>query len=124
MGRKKRQKCSALPQVLIGPHDLKAIDEILTAYVAYLRNHEYLLPHMGKKIQAFEDLRTRIVSLRRGGEGGETLLSLDDLEAMRQALFAFVQIIRRIVPPSPERDATLKSVNGLRQHLEQGFSSK
>ena len=31
------------------------------------------------------------------------------------------QALRRIVPPSPERDDTLKRVKLLRQHLEKGL---
>jgi hypothetical protein len=63
-------------------------------------------------------MRTRIQLLRLGGDGKQEPISRDDLHILREAMLTFAHLTRRLVPPSPERDETLKSIGRLRKHLE------
>jgi hypothetical protein len=65
-----------------------------------------------------EEMRTRIQLLRLGGDGKQEPISRDDLHILREAMLTFAHLTRRLVPPSPERDETLKSIGRLRKHLE------
>ncbi len=46
------------------------------------------------------------------------MVSKDDILVIREAMLTFVQVTRRLVPQSHERDETLKRVGLLRKHLE------
>jgi hypothetical protein len=109
---------NAFIQLPIGPHDLLALENILSGNIGYLRNTASLSEQTVTKIGQLEKMKTRIQQLRLGGEGERESVSRDDVLVLRTAMQTFVQLTRRLVPPSPERDETLKRVGLLRNHLE------
>ncbi len=121
--RKGKKQTGTLLSIPINPHDLKALEDILHGYSAYLRNNGPVTPKMTQKIQRLEDIRGRIVFLRQGGEGVAATVSRDEIQTICEAMFAFVKIIRRTVPQSFTRDDTLRRVNLLRKSLQEERSS-
>lgn len=120
MKKRRRNKSSQgkVPQVPIGPNDLEAIETILSGTMNYFRNSIPFSSQTATKIHVLEDLHQRIQFLRHSGDGTIILISQEDFLLIREAIQTFVQLIRRLVPSSPERDETLKRVNRLRRHLE------
>jgi hypothetical protein len=108
----------SIPLLPLGFHDLQAIENILSGNIGYLRNMTPLASQTVTRIQMLEDIRARIQLLRFGGDGKTTMVSEGDILVIREAMLTFVQVTRRLVPQSPERDETLKRVGLLRKHLE------
>jgi hypothetical protein len=111
----------ALPQIPLASGDLEVIGDILGGNIAYLRNNAPLSSQTVTRIQELEKIRVCILVLQYKGDGQRVEVSRDDLLIIRAAMITFVQLTRRIVPQSPERDETLKRVNLLRKHLEKGL---
>ena len=95
-----------------------ALENILSGNIGYLRTTASLSTQTVAKIQQLEEMKTRIQLLRLGGDGEQEPVSRNDLFLLRDAMLTFVQLTRRLVPPSPERDETLKRVGRLRTYLE------
>lgn len=123
MKKKKKGPEGIRPQIPIGPQDLLAIENILSGNIGYLRNAASLSPRNVIKIRQLEDIRTRIQFLRLGGDGEIAPVSRNDILVIREAMLTFVQVMRRIVPPSSERDETLRCVDLLRKYLEKMMTS-
>jgi hypothetical protein len=105
-------------QLPLGPHDLLALENILSGNIGYLRNASSFSEQTVTKIDQLEEMKRRIQQLRLEGEGGRVSVSRADIRVLRDAMLTFVQLTRRRVPPSFERDEALKGVGMLRKHLE------
>jgi hypothetical protein len=112
-----------LPRVPLHPHDRDAISNILQGYIGFLRNTPPLTGQKMKQMRELDDVRRRILSLDSNGEH-HVYVTVDDVQTLLDAMRFFVQMIRRIVPKSLERDATLETVERLRAYLQSSLPVK
>jgi hypothetical protein len=113
-----------LPQVELAANDIKTVDDILRGNIGYLRNNAKLTRQTLKRIQELEDLRGRLLFLRRGGEQSAVLVTVNDIRCIHEAMRTFVKLTRQLVPQSQERDETLGAVSRLRKYIEQQLLSR
>ncbi|QBD80806.1 hypothetical protein EPA93_34495 [Ktedonosporobacter rubrisoli] len=107
-----------LPTISLNQRELQAINAIIEGYLPHLRRK---LPYPYKTIKLLDDVRRKLAPALKPGAfpAGEALaLSLEELQAIGIALQGFVALIYKIIPHSPERNATLEDLNKLRAAIE------
>lgn len=98
--------------------DLKAIEDVLKGYLAYVRNTMPAGSKREQRVRILQRLHERVVHLLAKGEGA-LLFSVDELVALKEAISGFAALITWMVPQSSERDGVLEGLQGLCQQFAQ-----
>ncbi len=105
-----------IPLLPIAWDDLKAIEDVLKGYLAYVRNTMPAGAKREKQVHTLQGLHERVVHLLTKGEG-VLLFSVDELVALKEAIRGFAALITWMVPQSSERDGVIESLQGLYQQF-------
>ncbi len=114
-----RDQGNYMPQVRVGLGDIQALLSMLTGYLTYLRKAVPPSPKRETQIRTLEGLRRRLAALLASSRREETpiWLTLQEIQALDEALSGFVQVVRVIIPASSMRDETLREIEGFREML-------
>lgn len=110
-----------IPRLALNFDDLRMVESIVTAYLAYLRHFmaRNSATHRHGQIGVLYDLQTRLRAARlSGNQEVELLLSLDELSALRDAVRGFIMLLRRTIAPSRSRNETIADLEKLCRELQ------
>ena len=108
------------PNIPLSMSDILTIDSALRGYLSYVRGAVPASAERDVEIQKLQGLRTRLTALPEHGTPHVVFcipLTVEDMEALTNALRGFTHLVTMLVPPSQERDGVLQSFEELRQQL-------
>ncbi len=97
--------------------EIMTIDSILYAYLSFLRGGIEPSKQRDEQIELTRKIRRRIKPIRTFQAGKVVQLTPQEAGTMRAAMVAFVELLRAMIPQSPDRDSTIAYVESLRQRL-------
>ena len=107
----------ALPTIVLGFGDIATINSIVRAYIAYARRT--VPPSQQREIEChlLEGVSMRLAQMRPDAPEVSLVLVVSEMRALNNALLGFAAFVRKKVPPSQERDETLRDTERFRAQL-------
>jgi hypothetical protein len=109
-----------VPHVTLSCNDLRAMVTIVTAYLTYLRHGLPPSPKRERSIRLLQGLEQRLTPLVAAPQGQEESvipLTTQEIQVLGEAMDGFVQVVRRLVPPSNQRNDLLQEIEGFRDYV-------
>ncbi len=105
-----------IPLTGIHPNDLKILEDVLRIYLLFLRRTQ----SGEEQIQEAQRLHLRLQQLLASPEGIEGVCifyTRQELRTFTEALSAYMDMLRQIIEPSPQRIEVLEALQGLQQQF-------
>ncbi len=106
-----------VPNLLLGFNDLSVLRSVIRGYVTYTRRAVPSSQTRDIQLHLLEDVYRRLTGIPPGTLEVHIMLLMPEIHALDCAFRGFADFVRQKVPPSKERDETLRDLEGFRQHL-------
>ncbi|MGH2493601.1 MAG: hypothetical protein ACRDIV_02750 [Ktedonobacteraceae bacterium] len=106
-----------LPTLALSFNDVVSVRSIIRAYITYTRRVSQPTRERDEQMHVLESLYLRLTNLPTNVTDMALLLSTAEVAALDCAIAGFCTFVRAKVPPSRERDETLRDVERMRQVL-------
>jgi hypothetical protein len=103
---------TSIPSLLIGPHDLSAIEAGVRTYLAFLRKSVPTTAEQQTQIRVLRGIQARLLTLLTQGlqSTAHLPLTLEELVALKGAMIGFGALVQQNIPLSPQREGVLKAL--------------
>jgi hypothetical protein len=108
-----------VPTLALGSHDLEGLRLIILAHITYTRRTSKPSGERQEHLAVLEALYTRLASVPATMNDIAFILSMAEVAALCSAIRGFCAFVRNKVPPSQERDETLRDVEKMHEVLRQ-----
>src|SRR5690242_5039608 len=111
-----------IPLAGIHPNDLKILEDVLKMYLLYLHRTE----GGEERLQQAQRLHRRLQQLLASPqniEGACIFYTRQELRTFNEALLAYIDMMRQMITPSPQRAEVLTALQGLQQQFAAMLSS-
>ncbi len=110
-----------VPQIILHPNDITALAEVVKGYLAFVRRSVPVSRQRNAQIRTLQRLHQRLLALSYTAQTQSEQkcfpLTADEIRALDDALRGFAMLVRRMIPPSRDRDETLRDIENLRQQV-------
>jgi hypothetical protein len=116
-----------VPLMLLSGSGLRAMVAIVTAYRTYLRHGMPPSPKRERSMRLLQGLERRLTPLVAAPQGQEEhviLLTTQEIQVLGEAMDGFVQVVRKLVPPSNQRDDLLHEIEGFRDSMHRALTAE
>ena len=107
---------ASIPITGIHPNDLKVLENVLDMYLLYLRRSH----GEHTRIQEMQRLHQRLkksLSSSQSLEGICISFTEQELQALNEALYGYMNMLRQVIAPSAQRTEVLEALQGLQQQF-------
>lgn len=111
-----------IPTFSIGLDDFQVLRTVITSYLTLIYRTVPPSRKRNEEITLLQDIQRRIPSIPCHALEVQVILFVPEVQALNNALTAFAAFIRKKVPPSRDRDETLRDLERFRQHLTRTLS--
>jgi hypothetical protein len=109
----------AIPDIIMGPNDLRTLADILHPYAVYIQ-HTFSSSGDGQiKAAIIYNLRARFLHMLHARDQQPILLTSYEFEIINQAFDLFLQTIPQLIPPSEERDTALRECRRMQAYFKE-----
>src|SRR5713226_5832711 len=112
-----QNQLQGVPNLLLGFNDLSVLRSVIRGYVTYTRRSVPSSPKRDIRLHLLEDVYRRLTGIPPGTLEVHIMLLVSEIRALDSAFQGFAAFVRQKVPPSKERDETLRDLEGFRRHL-------
>jgi hypothetical protein len=115
------------PDIPLGLLDFQVLHAIVKSHLWSLHTNECPSAEDAQRIRVLEPLQVQLSTLitpDRAEESRYLFWTLEDVQAVREALDTFVEFLKRHAAPSPERNEVLAVLAVLKQRLGQSIVSR
>ena len=105
------------PTLCIGYGDLSVLRNVIRGYLAYSRRTTKPTPESIEQARLLEGVYQRLIARPGGSMEVHIHLLAEEVHALNTAILGFCAFVRLKVPPSRDRDETLRDLEVFRQSL-------